>query len=284
MPAAIAHYFHGKTVAKALSIPESAAFTLGCQGPDFLFCHRFFPWQKGEKIEYFGGFLHDTPPQELFARMQACVKEQDSPLLKEYMRGFLCHYALDRNCHPYVNSLANRLFEEDSTQTRGIFHNEIESALDTIILRQETGKVPAEFRLQDTMAAPEELAAVLAPFYTALAKLYGKDIPEALFRQAMKDAGFTFAILRDRFGVLRPLAKLIEGKQRKLTCHFRPMLENPDVDYANVGEKTWANARTGDPRDVAFFTLFEEAAEDAANLIRAFDANKPLETLCDRHF
>lgn len=283
MPAAITHYFHGKSVAAELSLPESIAFTLGCQGPDFLFCHRFFPWQKGTKISAFGDFLHQTPPMVLFARMQALAKEQNSPLLQEYLCGFLCHYALDRNCHPYVNTLANALYVEDTTQTRGIFHNEIESALDTIILRRETGKLPSDFKLQSTMASNEELAAVLAPFFAALGQQYEqKDVTEELIRQSLKDAYFTFSVLQK--GFLLPAAKLIEGKQRKLSCHFRPMLENPDVDYANVGETPWKHHRTGEERTVDFFTLMDEAKADAAGLIRAFKAGDALEKLCDRPF
>ena len=283
MPAAITHYFHGKTVAEKLAITRSEAFTLGCQGPDFLFCHRFFPWQGGENISEFGEFLHKTPPQALFARMQALAKEQANPLLREYLCGFLCHYALDRNCHPYVNTLANALFEADETQTRGIFHNEIESALDTIILRRETGKLPSEFKLQSTMASGEELAAVLAPFFTELARQYDwTNVTEALIRQALRDAYFTFSLLQK--GFLMPAAKLIEGKQRKLSCHFRPMLEDPAVDYANVGENPWKHNRTGEERSVSFFTLMEEAADDAAGLIGVFLADEPLEALCDRPF
>jgi len=283
VPAAITHYFHGKSVAKSLSLPESTAFALGCQGPDFLFCHRFFPWQGGENISDFGEFLHKTPPQELFARLQALAAEQKSPLLREYLCGFLCHYALDRNCHPYVNSLANTLFEEDDTQTRGIFHNEIESALDTIVLRRETGKLPSEFKLQSTMASTDELSAVLAPFFAALAQQYDwKQVTETLIRQALKDAYFTFSVLQK--GFLLPAAKLIEGKQRKLSCHFRPMLEAPGVDYANVGETPWKHSRTGEERTACFFDLMEEAAEDAAGLVRTFLAGEPLEPLCDRPF
>lgn len=38
------------------------AFIWGAQGPDFLFSHRYLPWQKGESLEPLGGRLHEEPP------------------------------------------------------------------------------------------------------------------------------------------------------------------------------------------------------------------------------
>ena len=285
MPAAITHYFQGKTVAAALGLEESQAFTLGCQGPDILFAHRFFPWQRGRSLAGFGSFLHDTPAGELFDRLQSLAKEQDSLLLRNYMRGFLCHYATDRTCHPYVNTLAARLNDAEPGQDTGIFHNEIESALDVIVLRRETGKLPSQFRLQDTMACGKELADVLAPFYAALARTYGEDVPEDLVRQALKDTYFAYSVLGDRTGGLYRLARLLEGKgKRSLSCHFRPMLENADVDYANVNGGEWEDPVAGSTRDASFFDLFDEAVADARGLLAAYEAGEPLKERCNRHF
>ena len=56
MPAAITHYLHAKRVLEAMQKRESSfqmvgdAFYWGAQGPDFLFCSRFLPWQKGCRI------------------------------------------------------------------------------------------------------------------------------------------------------------------------------------------------------------------------------------------
>ena len=72
MPAAITHYLHAKRVLEAMQKRESSfqvvgdAFYWGAQGPDFLFCSRFLPWQKGEKLSAYGSRLHDLTPTNPF--------------------------------------------------------------------------------------------------------------------------------------------------------------------------------------------------------------------------
>ena len=65
MPAGIVHALHGERLWKRLEKEHRVlkehlvkdAFEWGKQGPDFLFCHRFFPWQKGENLRELGGKL-----------------------------------------------------------------------------------------------------------------------------------------------------------------------------------------------------------------------------------
>ena len=45
-----------------------------------------------------------------------------------YLCGFLCHFALDRACHGYINALAAR---------GEVSHEEIESELDRILLKED---------------------------------------------------------------------------------------------------------------------------------------------------
>ena len=284
MPAAITHYFHGKQVAKQLNLTAGNAFTLGCQGPDFWFCHRFFPWQRGKKEVEFGEFLHTTPPDTLLGYMQEIVENAHDPVLRAYFCGFLCHYALDRTCHPYVNALAEQLNQTNSGQMESIFHNEIESAIDVIILRRETGKLPGAFRLQDTMPCEKAMTQSVAPLYAELSSRYERPIARDVVEQAIRDAHTAFSALRDRFGLEYRFVRLVEGKgKRSLSCHFRPMLEAADVDYINLSGQVWKD-KEGCEHTEDFFALFDFAVTDAAFLIKKFMHNEPLKPFCLKSF
>ncbi len=284
MPAAITHYFHGKQVAEKLRLSVNEAFTLGCQGPDFWFCHRFFPWQRGEKKADFGGFLHDTPADQLLSRMQKIVEERNDPVLRSYFCGFLCHYAADRTCHPYINSLADSLNSRISGQSASIFHNEIESALDTILLRHKTGKLPGEFRLQDTMPCGKDVTQAVPPLYAQLGKQYNVSISTEVAEQAIRDAHAAFSALRDRTGLKYRLVRLAEGKKkRSLSCHFRPMLESAEIDYANLSGAGWTDSQ-GAEHFEDFFMLFDAAVSDACFLIQKFINHEQIEPYCKKSF
>ena len=76
--------------------------------------------------------------------MRDFLKEHPDPVYRSYVWGFVCHYSLDCTAHPYVNWLAVELAKQRPWETPSTMHGEIESALDAIILRFETGKLPSE--------------------------------------------------------------------------------------------------------------------------------------------
>ena len=104
MPAGIVHALHGERLWKRLEKEHRVlkehlvkdAFEWGKQGPDFLFCHRFFPWQKGENLRELGSRLHSEPPEKTLRALAHCWKQENDPAVRSYILGFLCHYSLDR--------------------------------------------------------------------------------------------------------------------------------------------------------------------------------------------
>lgn len=155
MPAAITHFLHSQRVLAETKQAEqstfsSEAFAWGAQGPDFFYCHRFLPWWRGQCLAGCGDRLHDAPPASTLASMWRYVREHpEDGYAKSYAQGFLCHYAADSVCHPFVEYWASRMAEENPPQTESVCHNEIESALDLIMLRSERGCFPLNFRSKE---------------------------------------------------------------------------------------------------------------------------------------
>ena len=272
MPAAITHYYHSQRVLEEIKplFPQCQedAFTWGAQGPDFFFCHRFLPWQRGEKLDMYAESLHDTPPSQTLSVMRDYYwSSGKDPVSLSYIYGFLCHYALDRLAHPFVEYGAARLLELHPDQTGEVFHNQIESALDVIILRYERGELPTDFNLKRTLPKNLPVQQKIAALYSdILERLYGKKIPQSLVLQATKDGRQIFGLLNDRTSLKKNLVEKFE-KVRKISCHIRPMSEG-DEDYANLLHSEWHwPMDSKEIHDESFFDLFEAAVPQAVHLI-----------------
>jgi len=137
MPTTYAHYRFGRDVYKQL--PRQAQdiiqshgglYNIGLHGPDLLFYYKVY--QK-TPVSRTGFAMHGRPGKEFFepaARIlgksyrrrpgKACCSFLTSSKYA-YLFGFLCHFALDSRCHPYV---------ERMVRETGISHSEIEAELD----------------------------------------------------------------------------------------------------------------------------------------------------------
>lgn len=109
MPNVWAHLIFGQEILQHLGYRNLLndrtrnIFNLGCQGPDFLFYHHFWPWQKDKTLSKIGNLLHTKHCGPFLSDMLARFKglPLSDPLLL-YAIGFLTHHILDRNLHPYV--------------------------------------------------------------------------------------------------------------------------------------------------------------------------------------
>lgn len=284
MPAGIVHALHGQRVWEWLEKEGQVekehlikdAFEWGKQGPDFLFCHRFFPWQRGESLCAQGNRLHQEPPENTLRVLQKLWREQPEPAVRSYILGFLCHYSLDRTCHPYIEYFSQQLLQREPGQTENILHNEIESALDGIVLRWETGNLPTDYRLGNCFPKNEAVEEKIAVVYSALfAELLGLSRKEREIRQAEKDARLAFRLISDRTGLKKQLVSHLERKGRhNISCHLRGMLENDEIDYANTSHSVWQD-RMGNEHTEDFFQLFEAAEKDAQMLLSHFPLDTP---------
>ena len=127
---------------------DACAYAWGAQGPDFFFCHRFLPFWRGRSLQEYGGRLHDETPSNVLGAMREFLKAHPDPVYRSYVWGFVCHYSLDCTAHPYINWLAQELVRQRPWETPSTMHGEVEAALDAIVLRYETGKLPSEVPLK----------------------------------------------------------------------------------------------------------------------------------------
>lgn len=131
MPTTYAHLRFGQEVLRQLPADlqkEIKSFIrlyqTGQHGPDILFYYR--PYHKNA-LTLYGSELHNERGRQVFRRFRQYLKLEklEPTALKVYILGFLCHYALDKYCHPYVYQI------QDET---GLSHSEIEAEFDRMLL------------------------------------------------------------------------------------------------------------------------------------------------------
>lgn len=275
MPACITHNLFARDVLARLreSVDECACFW-GAQGPDFLFCHRYFQYvlkKTGASLKEYGSALHRDPPSATLNAMRDFLSRHSDPSYRSYVLGFLCHYALDSTAHPFVNARARELAERRPGENPSTMHGEIEASLDAIVLRWKTGKLPSEVKLGDMFPKNEGAQRKIACLYQdVLSTVYGAQVSQEELYQATKDAHFVFACCTDRTGLKRGLFRVIEkGRPSYVASHLVPITEDPEEDFANLSHESWT--WEGTRRDRDFFQLYEEALDLAELLWKRFD-------------
>ena len=271
MPACLTHSLFSQNVREALPNKASldlCAYAWGAQGPDFFFCHRYLPFWKGKSVAEYADRLHRAVPSKVLGAMRSFLEKHPDPVYSSYVWGFVCHYSLDSIAHPYINWLAAQMVKQRPCETTSTLHGQVESALDAIVLRAETGKLPSEVPLGKLFPKNEGVERKIAHLYRyVLFTLYGEDVSEDLLVQAMDDSHRVFSLVTDRTGLKRKLISRLErGKPSNISSHIVPLTEEDDVDYANVSNAPWGDEGSCQ----SFFELYGEAQGLACEIINGF--------------
>lgn len=160
MPTTYTHYRFGKDVLDALPRRIRTAmetnrelFDIGLHGPDILFYYRaLIP----NSVSGQGYGMHKQMADLFFERAKKVIDDADDKTMsRAYIYGFICHFALDSECHPYV---------EKMIQKSGIGHSEIEMEFDRYLLTEDKFD-PLTYRQTEHIHATEKNAKVVAPFF-----------------------------------------------------------------------------------------------------------------------
>lgn len=163
MPSTYAHYRFGQEVLAHLPkslrktiLQQEELFHIGVHGPDILFYYK--PLYVNP-VNHIGHEMHKHSGRHYFQWVGELLKQEAYPTSKlAYVYGFLCHFALDRACHGYVN---------DRVAASGVSHTEIEMEFDRRLLVYD-GYHPFQTSLITHIRPSEENAWIIAELYPAV--------------------------------------------------------------------------------------------------------------------
>lgn len=230
-------------------------FDIGLQGPDIFFFYR--PYAPSAVARY-GHHLHKVSALPFFENGLSVVERhgRDSGQYA-YLLGFICHFALDSQCHPRIAEMI---------EETGVQHLELEEELEKYLLRRD-GEEPLRFPLTDLVPSDLATCRSIAPFY--------EDITPKIVKQSLGDLRRVKKLLtapgKGKQGVINTAMRMT-GRFSQLKGLMHQRRDNPACADTNI----------------ALFSLMEKAACQGLYLIECFDHSLVRgETLCedfDRNF
>ncbi|MFR5874853.1 MAG: zinc dependent phospholipase C family protein [Eubacterium sp.] len=287
MPAFCTHYIFYKEMADFLKEDADFKFNtdaaaIGTQGPDIFFFHRIIPvFMPGLPKSKVGSALHRAKPAAIFdAFRDYCKFSPNLDIAKSYIYGFILHYALDRQCHPFVYSFQEKILQMNNHLHKSSAHNRIEMAMDTYMLNKHMNYTqPFEFDAAATITSDisviEEIAHLLS---FVIPRVTDKQINEKDILQAILDTKRIQKILRDRNGVLRYICRVTESIFAPIIGYYKfsAMIKPRDLEkakkYGNINRQTWISPYDNTIKhNESFEDLFELSKSDAKKLISGFN-------------
>lgn len=236
-------------------------FHLGCQGPDFLFYHRFFPWQKTSDMNLLGSRMHqDACGPVLMHMADAVARRQAGPddPLTVYVTGFMTHHVLDRNLHPYV-------FCKSGSGKWD--HQRFEVILDTIVVKQllglDTHAIPVWKQIDVGPQLPAPIVDMLEETVSAFYPDLAQRIRRTDWNDAYRDMIRAQKLFHDPTGIKTVLTfRQIEPFVYKRTY--------PERDYLNESHAEWRHPALENERsNASFWDLWEQALADGRRIRQA---------------
>lgn len=268
MPNLWTHNLFGDEIARMVGQAEwierpglRQLYHVGCQGPDFLFYHRFLPWQKRSPMNDLGTRMHQEACGPVLMHMADAVrKTQASPMDPPavYVAGFLLHHVLDRNMHPYI-------FVKSGS--RKWDHQRFEVILDTLLVKRHLGldtwRTPAWRQIDVGPRLPDAVVGMLHEaarvHYPDLAGPIGPDDWQDAYRDMIRAQ----KLFHDPSGLKRILTF---GQIEPLVYKRRI----PDRDFLNEARAPWRHpAVEHETSSASFQDLWEDAVEDGVQVIAA---------------
>ena len=259
MPSTLTHYVFNKELVK--NDKHKNIFLLAGQGADtfFFYGYNIVKRENAKKVRQFGYDLHAIDPSKLYMSMlrYAYSKQgEEKEILINFIRGFMYHYALDRNVHPYV------FYNTGFPYTNPVYnenHGKLESIIDTLLMKEYGYKNST----RSVIKANKKEIRICSKMFSYVARdLFHLDyIKEDSYYKAYKDFRFVRLIVDSRYGVKKGLFNTFL-KHSSINNISQPRKVDDSKDYLNKSHREWRNPTSGKIENASINDLFTRAKED----------------------
>lgn len=248
---------------------------LGAQNSDPMYYATLH--KSAKQYRWYADRMHDTDTRGLMIHMTQYVKEHYSEDLYSFLFGFICHYALDVNIHPYVYYNVG-IYKENDPSThhfRGL-HLKFERSIDALLIEQEQKKSSRWINLTHyyfpLKHVPNDVLGLMKSTFKHQFKI---DHGDTVYRESVL---YMYHILKymttDRFGIKKQLYKLFDWFHRKPDLFMADMSmfnHVEDYDFHNQAHVTWHHPGTNEPSNKDVYQLYADALDFAHELIEKVD-------------
>lgn len=189
MPDIVVHSRFGWQIAQKLMLDvDRDIYNFGLLGPDPYLFYRFYLPPFKHRVNKYASVMHREHTGDFLTEL--ALRARGNREMFSYLAGFLCHYALDSDTHPYINRKAKNSFA---------MHMAIEHKLDKL----NGGKICIPPFLPDSMQ--EDVGG-------AITKIYGWTDAWDKLKEGHKDMTPFYNIVEDKKGRLNFFASKTHTK------------------------------------------------------------------------
>lgn len=256
-------------------------FLLGCQGPDIFLYNDFLPWIKNKRGPKIGELMHSNQTGDFFVKGVKYIKDnlkdsEDFEMLFVYLAGFMCHFALDRNAHPFVFHFTGE-YDKDRNETHKYkgFHKRLEQAIDVILLSEKKNIKAYKYTVHKKIDVGTSLPKVIIDFYDYIFReLFNFEINSDVANDSYKDIKKVFRVLYDpigyKKGLLAFLDLFVKDKINYKDMVYPKKIDNT-LDYLNKEHVKWVHpCDKNEEFTHSFYDLYDKGLKEGNDMVKVF--------------
>lgn len=285
MPGLITHYIccqsvlntvHGEL--KSIIKQNQNLYNIGAQGPDIFF--YYLPGLLKKNTKNLGIKMHTNNfakfMRSLAQSMAEIEDEGDRNALVSYVCGYLTHYCLDYNAHPYIYYKSG--FKKEGETIRGlkysVNHRNFETAIDIAMLKLVNSEKPSDKKLWQMLAISKKEAVHVADVIgKSINDAYDVSIKGKDVYKSMAYMMFLTRIMQSKKGRRKRVMEFIEDmtigdRICSSLIHSQEIADN--LDYMNINKSVWKMPHDDTAELTHSFTeLFDKSCADAKLMFEA---------------
>jgi len=279
MPGFLTHYISGQALLQMIDpniqkiiMPCERLYNLGTQGPDIFF--YYMPGHLRKRSRGLGTQMHLNDLGIFLTEMAKVAKEAPSSartVIFSYTAGFIMHYALDANAHPYVYA---KTYQDHVPKIKNSAdHRKFETAIDIAMLKLLSSKKPADYNQWELIAADNnQMYTASTAVSTALQHVYDREIPAGIVKQAMWHMVQLTRLLQSRKGRRKQWMELMENltiREPLFSSMVHTQTVSDEHDYLNTKKSPWHAPWENDKEthNDSFVERYHVAVEEGSKMI-----------------
>lgn len=190
MPAATTHVEFVKDILRqhpqlSRQISNLQMFYLGSQGPDMLFFSRasILPGS----LHKYGGLMHGSKVYDVIRFFEEYA--DDDPDLNSYIKGYLCHYALDSTAHPLIFAVTDAIVKKNGGRN-GVIHVGLEAEIDVWMLHQRGRRVTDYNVFKYLKVTADDVRKLAAMYHKMFKHVFHLEIKTETIAASIKEVSF----------------------------------------------------------------------------------------------
>lgn len=282
MPSSITHSYFALDLYNAL--PHSLKrrinhqeeyLKLFSQGSDPFMFYMFFTTKKGQNIQY---KMHTKDTQKFFLNTVEYIHKNRLSHDKYslcYLYGFIAHYCLDLNAHPFIYYKSGVFKRHDkSTYMYNSLHQKIEYSIDNYFIETREVVNPKNFRIDKFIFNNCKINDTLSNLIDySIGNTYNIKSASSLYKKSIKNMKTFFYLFNyDPFGIklkfYQTLDFILPQSITKLEELSYYQKYDKRLDYLNDNKKTWNLPWDKSVKfNTSFMDLYNRSLNDAVNMI-----------------